>query len=253
MGRTIEGPAEGFAFIPIEFTVIIWGDLGKTDVLPIPTDCFAITAKGPNLHGPVPITTIAKKPGEYTLIFKLSEIGDYSLAFNLFGKPLETTPRHLKITNKHPALLCSILYTEGIDNAIVRVPSKFQVVAKDVHGKDVVGAKFEVVIKGVTKQVPVVLQDFENGSYGVTYKPKEAGKLNVSVKLDGQNVVGSPFIVYAVPSDCLVSMMKGKGCWQGAVHEKLSFEIVAHLQSNFKKKTRASISHCCGHYRTRRG
>uniref|UniRef100_A0A6B2KWL7 Uncharacterized protein n=1 Tax=Arcella intermedia TaxID=1963864 RepID=A0A6B2KWL7_9EUKA len=233
---SIEGPEAGNSFRPVKFKVNL--EATPTPSLPLPPSVFTLKVSTssnptPSVH---PLDIEALSPTSYSLSATFDKPDKYELNFSVFKDLIPGCPRHLAVTDLHPAFLCSVLITQGIENAVVRVPTEFKVMATDVYDKPLAGAKFEVQIRGPTCSVPATVKEESDGKYAVQYKPKEAGKLKISVLMDGQNIVGSPFTVYAVPNDCMITLMKGKGCYRGAVFEKLSFEVVAYLQSNEYKK-----------------
>jgi len=57
------------------------------------------------------------------------------------------------------------------------------------------GENVQVKITGPKGAVPVDLRDMKNGAYAVSYQlGSESGEYTISVTINGEDVVGSPFI-----------------------------------------------------------
>lgn len=44
------------------------------------------------------------------------------------------------------------------------------------------------------------MEEIEDGTYAVSFVPDECGPYNVSIKYGGKEVMGSPFILQALPT-----------------------------------------------------
>ncbi|XP_055616121.1 filamin-A isoform X3 [Toxorhynchites rutilus septentrionalis] len=82
------------------------------------------------------------------------------------------------------------------------LPAKFQI---DAPKKGVAGAPatedINVSIKGPDgKPLVPKMEVVEDGTYAVTFVPDECGPYNVSIKCGGKDVLGSPFLLQAIPT-----------------------------------------------------
>ncbi|XP_062534643.1 filamin-A isoform X9 [Armigeres subalbatus] len=87
-------------------------------------------------------------------------------------------------------------------NLPASLPAKFQI---DAPKKGTSGASgkedINVSIKGPDgKPLVPKMEQVEDGTYAVTFVPDECGPYNVSIKCGGKDVVGSPFLLQAIPT-----------------------------------------------------
>ncbi|XP_062702644.1 filamin-A isoform X5 [Aedes albopictus] len=88
-------------------------------------------------------------------------------------------------------------------NLPASLPAKFQIDAPKKGTPGSTGAKedINVSIKGPDgKSLVPKMEQVEDGTYAVTFVPDECGPYNVSIKCGGKDVVGSPFLLQAIPT-----------------------------------------------------
>ena len=129
-------------------------------------------------------------------------------------------------------------------------PIEFKVVAKDYHdnkreeGGDVVTVVVHVPGQKDASAVDEV-KDNGDGTYKFTYKPQVAGQYHMSVKLNGENVKGSPFVWNAeewtltqmkkiigmsvVDGDMRVKVDANLFCWYNSITGTSGFSKGRHL------------------------
>jgi filamin len=109
--------------------------------------------------------------------------------------------------------------------------TQFTIEARNVHGRKVPigGHKFPVRIMGPHGEVPSSTVDKGDGTYQVTYCPREEGNHVISVTHNEQNIQKSPYNVYINPAraDPIQSKCYGPGLEGGEAHVPAVFTIEA--------------------------
>ncbi|XP_065072533.1 filamin-A isoform X5 [Ochlerotatus camptorhynchus] len=88
-------------------------------------------------------------------------------------------------------------------NLPASLPAKFQIDAPKKGTTDGAPGKedINVSIKGPDgKPLVPKMEQVEDGTYAVTFVPDECGPYNVSIKCGGKDVLGSPFLLQAIPT-----------------------------------------------------
>ncbi|XP_058812007.1 filamin-A isoform X6 [Topomyia yanbarensis] len=87
-------------------------------------------------------------------------------------------------------------------NLPASLPAKFQIDAPKKGSNDAPGKEdINVSIKGPDgKPLVPKMEQVEDGTYAVTFVPDECGPYNVSIKCGGKDVLGSPFLLQAIPT-----------------------------------------------------
>jgi hypothetical protein len=88
-------------------------------------------------------------------------------------------------------------YGPGLEAAVLGEPTEFNVDVYDKHKnlRKSGGDNVEVLIKSPKGSVPVKVVDSANGTYQAAYTAITDGRLQISVTIDRQAVLGSPFSV----------------------------------------------------------
>jgi len=92
----------------------------------------------------------------------------------------------------------SIAFGPGLQDGIPdTLPATFTIQAKDRDGNNIKhgGDPFEVKIQGPRGPVDAKLHDNDDGTYTVTYEPKDAGKHRIDVNLKNQPIKNAPYNV----------------------------------------------------------
>eukprot|EP01126_Amoeba_proteus_P038323 TRINITY_DN3989_c0_g2_i5.p1 TRINITY_DN3989_c0_g2~~TRINITY_DN3989_c0_g2_i5.p1 ORF type:complete len:238 (-),score=48.91 TRINITY_DN3989_c0_g2_i5:134-847(-) len=125
-----------------------------------------------------------------------TEVGDHVIQLFLFGKAQEsvvvTTLPGIDLDSTVVANLLPLIGENEVGT--------FQIIAKDKTGKVIrTKAKFDVTIKGKRHGVT---PEFEIGDDGVTevqWQPQKSGKYIIKIKLRGNDVADSPYVVHVRP------------------------------------------------------
>jgi len=133
--------------------------------------------------------------GTYTVAYTPKKHGDHKIDVTLHGQHIKAAPFTVKIK---PAPNAANSWAEGpgLEEAWDNEPAYFTIHAVDEDGnprKDG-GDKFDVKIAGPENVVPHI-KDNGDGTYSVTYEPKEPGNYTVNVDLEGKPIKNSPFKV----------------------------------------------------------
>lgn len=85
-------------------------------------------------------------------------------------------------------------YGPGLEKAETDIPAEFTIEAINANLRRLKqgGTPFKVDIKGPTSSVPADIVDHNDGTYGVTYIPREVGKHVVSITLHDKHIINSP-------------------------------------------------------------
>ena len=89
---------------------------------------------------------------------------------------------------------------QGITKAFVGLEAKFVLTTRNAEGKQCYDERDCVTVEirnceGQDCTPKVETQDYKNGCYMIRYFAKEAGKCDLSVKINGDHILGSPFPV----------------------------------------------------------
>ena len=123
---------------------------------------------------------------------------------------------------------------KGITEAVVGIEAQILLTTRNVEGEQHYEERDCVTMQIRNRQghdwtaIPRV-QDNKNGTYNISYFAKETGKCDVSVKVNGEHVHGSPFTVEVKPRQFRLVLSFGqrgfaagmfKGPWGVAVNER---------------------------------
>jgi len=146
-------------------------------------DPFVVEIMGPT--GPVACDVVDKGDGTYGVTYHPQDAGRHDIAVTLEGKPIKGSTFRVDIEAGAFA-----------GKSIVESFS-FVVKAHDKRGKPLTvgGARITATVTKPNGQActETKLDDQRNGSYVVTFKAREPGTYKVSTKIDGKDIVGSPF------------------------------------------------------------
>jgi hypothetical protein len=146
-------------------------------------DPFQVMITGPN--GPVPATTTDNGDGTYTVNYEPQDHGDHVIAVTLRGKPVANSPYTVAVKEG-----ASWEYTQ-IERYQFTIRSK----TKAGQNKLVGGEEFGIAIED-SNSAPVndlSVTDVGDGSYLCDFSLPAPGEYNLSVRLNGHDIRGSPF------------------------------------------------------------
>jgi len=146
-------------------------------------DPFKVEVMGPT--GPVAVNVVDNNDGTYNVTYNPEDAGRHDIAVTLEGKPIKGSTFRVDIV---PGAWAGKSNMETF---------YFVVRANDKRGRPLTvgGAKISVTVKKPNGQncTNVKIDDNKNGTYTVYYKASESGVFDISVKISGKNIVGSPF------------------------------------------------------------
>jgi len=146
-------------------------------------DPFVVEVMGPT--GPVPCDVVDNNDGTYAVTYHPQDAGRHDVAVTLEGKPIKGSTFRVDINAGAWA------------GKSVMESFSYVVKAHDKRGKPLTvgGAKITASVKKPNGQAcaQTKLEDNHNGSYTITFKAAEPGNYQISTKIDGKEIVGSPF------------------------------------------------------------
>ena len=104
---------------------------------------------------------------------------------------------------------------KGTSQAIVGLKAEFVLTTRNPEGEQCYEERDCVTVEfrnqnGQSSAEKVQVQDNQDGSFQISYFPKETGKCDVSVKVNGQQISGSPFVVTVKPREYRPVLSFGK-------------------------------------------
>ena len=146
-------------------------------------DPFVVEVMGPT--GPVPCEVVDNGDGTYGVTYNPEDAGRHDIAVTLEGKPIKGSTFRVDV---EAGAWAGKSFVEWFS---------FIVKAHDKRGRPLTvgGAK---ITASVTKPdgstcKDTKIEDHKNGSYTVSFKAREPGNYKVSTKIDGKEIMGSPF------------------------------------------------------------
>ena len=93
---------------------------------------------------------------------------------------------------------------KGLEEGTVEIGAKFVLTTRNAQGRQCYNKHDRVAIEIIDEQgrecaTGVLINDNKDGSYKISYFPKEQGRYKMTVKVNGGHVLGSPFTVKAQP------------------------------------------------------
>jgi len=146
-------------------------------------DPFVVEINGPT--GPVPAHVVDNGDGTYQVTYHPQDAGRHDVAVTLEGKPIKGSTFRVDVN------------AGAFAGKSIMESFSFVVRAHDKRGKalTVGGAKLTASVSKPNGQAcqHTKVQDHNNGSYTVSFQAREPGVYKVSTKIDGKDIVGSPF------------------------------------------------------------
>ena len=162
--------------------------------------------------------------GTFGVTYLVKKAGKYRVSVCLHGQPIACSPfvvevaagmasddRFCSLTTAPTHASSCVASGPGLETPTAGSPATFILTACDEFGNQraIGGDPFEVQLKGPMTTRGVV-DDRGDGTYLVTYKSTQGGKHAVYVRVHGQDIQGSPFLVNVKPSEtdsgnCVVS------------------------------------------------
>jgi len=135
--------------------------------------------------GPVPVEVVDNGDGTYQVTYHPDDAGRHDIAVTLEGKPIKGSTFRVDVNAGAWA------------GKTVMETFTFVVKAHDKRGKPLTvgGAKLTAAVTKPNGQAcqHTKVEDNRNGTYNVSFKAVESGNFKVSTKIDGKDIVGSPF------------------------------------------------------------
>lgn len=139
-------------------------------------------------------------PQEGSVLTAQVRFADQEVSASPFVMHVQPPPK-VKEAPQAPAKVYGDATTEK--NHPASLPAKFQIDAPRKGSTGGASGKedINVSIKGPDgKSLVPKMEQVEDGTYAVTFVPDECGPYNVSIKCGGKDVVGSPFLLQAIPT-----------------------------------------------------
>ena len=90
----------------------------------------------------------------------------------------------------------SVAQGKGIEEGTVGVEAEFVLITRNAEGRQCYNKHDRVTVEQERKcATEVRINDNKDGSYRISYSPKDQGKYKVTVKVNGKHVVDSPFSI----------------------------------------------------------
>jgi len=167
--------------LPTHFTIEARG----TDGQPMKKggDPFDVKISGP--QGDVPAKVTDNGDGTYNVEYAPEHAGPHRVDVSLKYKPVDRSPYTVNVR-------------EGADHRTSHIEGfQFVIRARTKSGKDMSrgGENFAVKGSGPRGEVPVKLEDRQNGTYNVSYSlPADApGTYKFQVQVNGKDILGTPY------------------------------------------------------------
>jgi len=178
------GPGLGdkvYDTLPTSFTIQAKDRHGRN--VPTGGDPFEVKIVGP--HGPVESTLTDNGDGTYSVAYAPTDSGKHSVQVALKGQRIKDAP-------------FTVVVREGADHSHSKIETyQFTIRALSKKGvyKTEGGDNFSVEITAPSgEESRPAVRDSNDGSYHVSYSLSGPGKHSIAVKLNGHDIVGSPFV-----------------------------------------------------------
>ena len=138
---------------------------------------------------------VSKTPATYAVSYQPSKSGDHELTVKVNDIHIEGSPFPLSVVNMPHTENCKAI-GEHVNNAEKNKAAKFLVQLADEDGEpcasqQVVTVELKALVNGSTTEGSVVSKT--SATYEVSYQPRRSGEHELSVKVNGMHISGSPF------------------------------------------------------------
>jgi hypothetical protein len=173
----------------------------------------------------------------------LDKVNSYSTAMgrgSYQGQYVDKSPYALVVGHTAASSYTSTAFGYGIANAVVGVPATFVVTVRDPWDNVLRSAAHAAVVTAVLDRSPtanVSVWSYQNGSFLVEYVALVSGPNPLTVKVNGGQIAGSPFLV-AVTDDktsSRYSYAQGSGLYVGIAGDISYFEVFARGIDNVQR------------------
>ena len=117
----------------------------------------------------------------------------------------------------------SVSQGKGLDEAIRGERAEFIVITKDAEGQQCYYKRDKMTVHIQTaaqEELEVKIEDKKDGTYHVTYVPQRHGQHHVMIKVNGQPLTGSPWVVHVTTHQYqAISLFGSKGTGKGEFDE----------------------------------
>ena len=151
----------------------------------------------------VEANVVGQSPATYAVSYQPSKSGKHELSVKVNGIHIESSPFRLVVANMPHSENCKAI-GEHVNNAEKNKAATFLVQLADADGepcasKQVVTVELKVLVNGSITEGSVVNKTPD--TYEVSYQPRRSGKHELSVKVNGVHISGSPFeiLVHNIP------------------------------------------------------
>ena len=141
---------------------------------------------------------VSKTPATYAVSCRSSKIGEHELSVKVNDIHIEGSPFALLVVNRPHAENCKAI-GEHVKTAEKNKAAKFMIQLADEDGepcatKQEVTVELKALLNGSITEGSVV--SITPATYEVSYQPRRSGRHELSVKVNGMPIKGSPFAVF---------------------------------------------------------
>ncbi len=155
---------------------------------------LSVIAKGPSAQYNVEVKEIDADLHEVT--FTPWEIGEHTIEVLWGNADIKNSPFLVNVTNPNDSTVCNAT-GDGLKRAIAGNKSNFLIISSESGLLDKNALK--VTVMGVQSHAEVVINDNNNGTYGVEYTPPTSGAYVASISFYDRQIPGSPFKINVFP------------------------------------------------------
>ena len=178
-----DGLKTGEVNVPGTFTVKGYDNTGK----PIDHggDDVAIKVVDPE-GNEVPCEVKDNGDGTYDVTYTPLVPGDHNIEVKVNDEELEGSPVKVYVFDEIPDALNCTVEGEGLEKAESQSPAPLRIITRNRLGEQLKkgGQKFDVKVEGPTTPAEIEIKDNEDGTYDVTYTPKEQGPHHIDIHVE---------------------------------------------------------------------
>jgi len=196
---------------------------------------------------PIPATVTDNGDGTYKVDYEpLTKAGDYTVEVKLGEDPIKDAPFDLTVGASTGGSDPEKSFVVGLKDAVAGEKQEPIVHSVDQFGNPLVGGGDNVEVKlSGPEDVDVNVIDNGDGTYTADYTPTKAGDYKAVVKINGNEVAGSPFEFSVVPAEvspghCVAS---GPGISRGKADKPAPFKV--QLRDQFDNDIKENPGSVC--------
>jgi len=202
------------------------------------------------LDGPekIPFEVVDRADGSYNVAYIPVIAGTFNLHVTLDGYAVQNSPFKVQVSPSGASSKNSIAYGPGTIEAIAGVDAPFTVEVRDAQDNVVLNdskIRVSAILRGPAAQLNSIVASNGDGTYGGEYRAEKAGKYQLEVEVNGEQVKDSPFSVAVSAAELSISHTEatGKGLEESVAGEKSKFFVYTKdSHGNVVKTSPISVS-----------